>query len=101
MQVYYSEERPGVSNLIDIHSALTGLTYEEIESLASDMDTGQYKGYLADVICDNLLPIRERYIDLLQKPDHIRTVLKDGKDRASEIASKNIDEIKEIIGLKW
>ena len=99
-QVYHADDRPGVSNLIEIHSALTGLDFNQIRDLARDMDTGQYKLYLADVVNDYIQPIRTKMQELSLNKDHVQDILKRGKLKASEIASQNLDEIKRIIGLK-
>ena len=99
--MYYSpEDRPGVSNLMNIHSAFSGWSHEEIRVKASGMDTGQYKGVVADTVCEALQPIRTRITELRKEPEYVRSVLASGAERARNIALNNLDEIKRLIGLK-
>ncbi|XP_067933415.1 tryptophan--tRNA ligase, mitochondrial-like [Watersipora subatra] len=99
-EVYYSKDRPGVSNLIDIHSAMTGLSYDDIKELAKSMDTGQYKLFLAEIVNEHLKPIRTKIDELNRNKDYVESVLNTGSIQASEIASRNLSTIKSLIGLK-
>lgn len=85
---------------MDIHSALTGLNHSQIQQLCTEMDTGQYKLYLVDVVTEHLAPIRSRMNELRNNTDYVKQILDDGKTRATEIASTNLNTIKNIIGLK-
>lgn len=96
----HDKERPGVSNLIDIHSSLSGLSISEVEHQARDMDTGEYKHLVADVVVQTLEPISNKIHELRNNKDYVEKVLHDGKLRASEIAGSNLEKVKRIIGLK-
>lgn len=85
---------------MDIHSGLTGLSHKEIEILTSGTDTGQYKLMLADIVNEHLSPIRAKISELRNNKDYVCSVLSKGKESATEIACKNLDEIKKVIGLK-
>ncbi|XP_064628700.1 tryptophan--tRNA ligase, mitochondrial-like [Lineus longissimus] len=97
---YDPETRPGVSNLLDIHSAFTGKTPEEICEENCLVDTGAYKKILADVVIAKLRPIREQYLRLKSDCRYVEDVLKTGADKARSIAEKTSKEVKELIGLK-
>lgn len=97
---YDPENRPGVSNLITIHAAITGLSPADICERAQGQDTGQYKLIVAQALNDHLQPIRERKASLLHHPDHIQSVLDRGAALAREIAAPNLLEIKRVLGLK-
>lgn len=64
------------------------------------MDTGQYKLMLADIVNEQIAPIRAKISELRNNKDFVSSVLSKGSEKASEIACKNLDEIKRIIGLK-
>ena len=85
---------------MDIHSGLTGLSHKEIEILTSGTDTGQYKLMLADIVNEHLSPIRAKISELRNNKDYVCSVLTKGKENATEIACKNLDEIKKVIGLR-
>ncbi|KAK3097442.1 hypothetical protein FSP39_009675 [Pinctada imbricata] len=98
-QVTYDvKERPGVSNLVEIHAAFTGKTYGEICDEVSDLDTGKYKLHLADIVIDKLRPIRDRANDLLQDKHQLEVILKNGKDRASVRAERTLKDVKRLVG---
>lgn len=92
--------RPGVSNLISIHSALTGLTPEEICIDCKNLNTGKYKDYLAQIIIEHLAPIREHSDYLMNNKDDLECVLRSGEDAASKIAAKTMNDVMKLVGLK-
>ncbi|TRY61760.1 hypothetical protein TCAL_01803 [Tigriopus californicus] len=97
---YDPENRPGVSNLVTIHGALTGLSPTDICQRVQGQDTGQYKLIVAQALNDHLQPIQERKAHLLQHPKHIQQVLDHGAAQAREIAAPNLLALKRILGLK-
>lgn len=96
---YNIEERLGVSNLINIHSAVTGKSAEDICEEVTHLNTGQYKLLVADVVMEHIAPIREKLEALLSEKQYLLEILNTGQMKASEIASKTIDETKTKLGL--
>ncbi|XP_077977232.1 tryptophan--tRNA ligase, mitochondrial-like [Glandiceps talaboti] len=92
------ETRPGVSNMINIHCALTGLTPEQICEQSKDMETAQYKNVLADVVNEKLAPIRDEIQRLQTEKGYIEGILRTGADKARTLAEENYNEIKKIVG---
>lgn len=95
---YDPETRPGVSNLIAIHSLLTDKSPEEICKDAQDLDTGKYKLVLADVVIEKLKPIREEISRLLKEPLYLDEVLKIGSEKATDLAIDCYVDVKDKIG---
>ncbi|XP_076682860.1 tryptophanyl-tRNA synthetase, mitochondrial isoform X3 [Andrena cerasifolii] len=95
---YEPESRPGVSNLITIHSMLTGKTTDQICLEMQELDTGMYKLVLADVIIEELSPIREEYAKLIVEPAYLQQVLRDGTEKATEIATDCWHQVRDKIG---
>ena len=93
------ENRPGVSNLVCIHSRITGQDPQTICDEVSGKDTGQYKVLLSDIVVNHFKPMRQKALDLLQNKDHLEAVLKMGSTRAQVIASETLDEVKSVIGI--
>ncbi|XP_032674883.1 tryptophan--tRNA ligase, mitochondrial [Odontomachus brunneus] len=84
---YEPETRPGITNLINIHSLFTGKTPDEICKEATGLNTGQYKLVVADVVIEKLTPIRQQVLRLLKEPVYLEEVLKEGSDKATNLAA--------------
>lgn len=93
-------ERPGVSNLVCIHSRITGKDTKTICEEVSGLNTGQYKLLLSDLVVNHFAPMRQRTLDLLENKDHLENILKMGSERAQDIAADTLDEVKSIVGLR-
>lgn len=99
MIVRYDEEnKPGISNLITIYSALSGLTIEEVEDKFKDANYGTFKSEVANIVIDTLKPIQERFNNLINS-DELDKILDDGKKKTMEIAEKKYNELKQIVGI--
>ena len=90
--------RPGISNLISIHAALSNVTPEQICERNLKLDTVSYKDLLAEVIIERLKPIRVNIQRLLKERQHLVNIINTGNDRANNIASKTYDDVKRLIG---
>ena len=96
---YDPEGRPGVSNLVDICSAFTGLVPEQICLEARGLDTLTFKQRVADVVIEGLRPVREEFSRLKADPQHVDKVLISGNEAAREIAEKNYTAVRKLMGL--
>ncbi|CAL1681676.1 unnamed protein product [Lasius platythorax] len=90
---YQPEKRPGVTNLINIHSLFTGKTPDEICKEAVELNTGQYKLVLADIVIEKLSPIRADILRLTKEPAYLDEILKKGTERATELATNCSEEV--------
>lgn len=95
---YEPDRRPGVSNLISIHSAISGLEPEQICKNLSDLDTGQYKMYLADVLIQYLTEIQAEIKRLQADKGYLVSVLEIGRQKAAPIAESTMKEVKHLVG---
>ena len=96
---YQPEERPGVSNLVSIYSALSGRSTDEVVEDFTGKETLELKDSLTGVIVSYLKPIQERIIELEEDEGHIEQILADGARRARERASVTINGAKELLGI--
>lgn len=96
---YDLDNRPGVSNLISIHSFVTGKSIDEICREAENIDTGKYKLVVADAVVAYIQPIQERISQLLNDQGYLLGVLADGTEKASVIANTTLKEVHEKLGL--
>jgi tryptophanyl-tRNA synthetase len=78
------DEKPGLSNLLEIYSSLSGETPEEVAGRYSRY--GELKKDLAQLLIVTLAPLKARYEELLASPDDLYKVATRGADKASILA---------------
>jgi tryptophanyl-tRNA synthetase len=93
------ENKPGISNLLGIYSALTGDPISKIEADLSGSGYGALKAELSEVVVSALEPIRTRANELLEDSAELDRLLALGADRANETAEKTLREVYENLGL--
>lgn len=93
------KEKPGVSNLLTIHSALSGQSISDLENHFAGKGYGDLKGEVADVVVEYLKPIREKTLELLADESHLRALLSQGAVKAQEVASTTLAKTYENLGL--
>ena len=92
------ENKPGVSNLLTIYSAFSGISIEELEKQYDGMGYGALKKDLVEVVWTSLEPIQKRYNEIRHSQELV-SVLRDGAERAGAIAEKTMARVKERFGL--
>ena len=95
---YDPENKPGISNLINLYICLTGLKVEEVEKKYEGSNYGTFKKDVADLVVETIIPIQERYYELLNSKE-LDAILDYGREVTSELARKKYLELKEIVGL--
>lgn len=95
---YDKENKPGISNLIEIHSIFSGLSFSEIEYEFKDRRYGDFKADVARVVLDELVPIQNRYHELLNSSE-LDEILDEGARKANIAANKTLKKIENAIGL--
>lgn len=96
---YDPENQPGVTNLINIYTSLTGMSKEEVVAKFENANYGEFKKGVADVVVAEFEKIQARYNELINS-DELDKILDEGRDRAREIAKKKYEEMKNKIGLR-
>jgi tryptophanyl-tRNA synthetase len=92
------ENKPGVSNLLGIYSALTG---RPVDALAADYDGkgyGDLKKDLADVVADFAGPVRETVKSYMDDPAELDKILASGAQRAREVAAATLARVYDKVG---
>ena len=92
------ENKPGISNLLNIYSVLSGMSIPELEEKYEGKGYGDFKKDLVEVVVEALAPIKERY-EQIRHSDELIEILKDGAVRANAIAQKTMKRVKENFGL--
>ena len=96
--VRYSEDKPGVSNLITIYGAFTGKTVEEVEREFDGRGYGDFKLAVGEACADALAPVRDEFARLMADKAHLETVMKNGADEAAYYARKTMSKVRRKIG---
>lgn len=95
---YDPVSRPEAANLINIFSALANVSREAILADYGNKNFSDFKKALSALAIEQLSPITSLMRELLKDVSYIDNILKEGTERAFKIASKNMREIKEIVG---
>ncbi len=92
------ENKPGVSNLMSIYSAVTGKSMQEIEAEFAGQGYGKFKPAVGDAVIETLRPIREETTRLLKDKAYLESVYRDGAQRASYEAEKTLRKVYKKVG---
>jgi len=96
---YDTENKPGVSNLLEIYAALTKTTIPEAEAAFAGAQYGAFKAGVAEVVVEALRPVRERYDVLAADPAELDRLLAIGRDKARAICVPVMERVREHTGL--
>lgn len=93
------KEKPGISNLLTIHSALSGKSVSDLENEFSGKGYGDFKTAVSEVVIAKLEPIGKRTKELMDDPAELSRVLSNGAQKANEVASTTLKAAYSAIGL--
>ncbi|QKE85619.1 tryptophan--tRNA ligase [Arthrobacter sp. NEB 688] len=96
---YDPEHKPGVSNLLVIHSVLSGTPVEEVAASFAGRGYGDLKKEVADVVVAALTPFQERMRELLDDPAELDRILARGAERAAVVAAATMTRVRDAVGL--
>jgi tryptophanyl-tRNA synthetase len=98
-EVRFDEEnKPGISNLLTIYSALTG---REVDAIVKEYDGrgyGDFKKDLADVVVEFVTPFRDRTLELLGDKAQLDAILREGAARANAVAERTLADVYDRVG---
>lgn len=99
-EVRFDEKgKPGISNLLTIHSALSGKSITELENDFSGKGYGDFKTAVAEVVISALEPIAKRTNELMSDRSELTKILKSGAIKANQVASETLKAAYSAIGL--
>lgn len=94
----YTDEQPGLKNLIDIYASFSKLTTDEIVEKYKDLGYGQFKDDLAEVIIEELKPVQERFNSIRNDKEYLEKVYSQGAAKASALARKTLRKVYKKVG---
>ncbi len=97
--VVRAQDKPGVSNLIEVLAAVRGATPEAVEAEFRDARYGDFKVAVADEVAGYLAPVRERYAQLRPDEAALERVLAAGAEKAQAIAAATMADVREAMGV--
>lgn len=97
---YDPASRAGVSNMVAIHSAVTGLPVAEVVRRSAGVDTARYKLMVAEAVIEKFAPIKREIEKLKMDKGHLQKVLQAGSAKAKELAYPVCQEVKELVGFR-
>ncbi|MCW2815632.1 MAG: trpS, partial [Nocardioides sp.] len=92
------EDKPGISNLLTIFSALSGTSVPDLEAEYDGRGYGALKGDLADAVVGFVTPFRDRTLELLDDQAHLTEVLRQGAEAAGEVARATLRDVYQRVG---
>ena len=90
--------KPGVANLMNSYSAVTGKSFEEIEAEFAGMGYGKFKPAVGEAVIETLTPIREEATRILKDKAYLEGVYRDGAQKASYVAEKTLRKVYKKVG---
>ena len=94
---YDVENKPGISNLLQIYSSLTGISIPEVEEKYVGKNYGEFKKDLGDIVFNLLTEIQEKY-NKIKESKEIYDILKNGAEKATYFARKKLQKVYKKIG---
>lgn len=97
--INYSEDQPGVMNLLNILSAINSTSTDDLVEYYKDKGYADLKSDVAEAIIKELSPIQEKVHELLNNKSYLESIYKEGAQKASYVANKTLRKMQKKIGL--
>lgn len=96
---YDWDNKPGISNLIDIYGATTGKTTDEIEKEFAGKGYGDFKMAVGDAVAAMLTPMQTRFEELIKDKEYLDKMIKQNDEKAYYFSQKTLRKVKKKVGL--
>lgn len=97
-RVHYCDEQPGIRNLMDIYSAATGKSNEEIEKEFDGKGYGDFKIAVGESVVDILKPLQDRFNEIITEKTFLDSVIKENAEKAQYFSNKTLRKVQKKIG---
>jgi tryptophanyl-tRNA synthetase len=98
-EVRVADDKPGISNLIEILAVIRGVDHGAIEREFEGQQYGAFKGAVAEAVVEFLRPVRERYEQIRPDEAAIQATLAEGAERARAMASETVADVRRAMGV--
>ena len=96
--IAYRDEQPGIKNLIDIYSACTGSTPEEVVREFDGKGYGDFKMAVGEAVVSVLKPLQSRVAELEKDKAYIDGIIKNNAEKAQYFANKTLRKVQKKVG---
>jgi tryptophanyl-tRNA synthetase len=93
------KNKPGISNLLTIHSALSGKSISDLENEFAGKGYGDFKGAVAEVVTSFFAPVKAKTEELLEDESALLSILEEGSAKAGEVAASTLKKTYDALGL--
>ena len=97
-EIRYSEEKPGVSNLLSIYAAICHIEPEQAEKEFAGKGYGTLKDAVADAIVGELEPLQKRFLEIRSDKQLINSIVQSSAERAQKVANKTLWKVQKKVG---
>ncbi len=97
-EILYSDDKPGIRNLIDIYSVCTGKTVDEVVKEFDGKGYGDFKLAVGESVVDVLKPIQDRMNELSKDKAYLDGIIKANAEKANYFANKTLRKVQKKIG---
>lgn len=97
--IFDEKNKPGISNLLSIHSALSGRSISALESEFVGKGYGDFKSEVAEVVTSYFEPVRSKTMELLADESSLLRILNEGSQKARDVASVTLQNTYSALGL--
>lgn len=97
-QIFYSEDKPGIRNLIDIYSSVTNKTTEDVVKEFDGKGYGDFKLAVGEAVVSVLKPIQDKVAELTKDKAYIDGIIKDNGEKANYFAQKTLRKVQKKVG---
>ena len=98
-EIRHSDDKPGVSNLLEILAVVRGNSIEQLEREFDGSGYGDFKLAVGEAVADYLAPVRERYASLREDEGELETILAHGAGKARTIAAETMLDVRNAMGV--
>jgi len=96
--IFDQDNKPGISNLINIYGAINGMSHSEVEKVFENSRYGDFKMAVGEAVVGVLKPVSDKYNELMKDKAYLDKVFKEGAIRANSLASDTIKDVYKKIG---
>ncbi len=97
-EIIYSDDKPGIKNLLSIYCAVTGKTIKEAEKEFENSGYGDFKIAVGEAVVAKIEPIQKKFEEYQKNKDYIDEIIKTGAEKAERIAEKTMRKVRRKIG---
>lgn len=97
-QILYRDEQPGIKNLINVYSCVTGKTPSEVEREFDGRGYGDFKLAVGEAVANHLKPVQDEFARLSKDKAYIDGIIKENAEKAGYYANKTLRKVQKKVG---